>query len=61
MVYSRLVSEKLGPGELVSRCEAEGVRFLNLKSNIFRMVTHYGIEAEDIDRAVEVIRAVMSG
>jgi threonine aldolase len=59
MVYMRLVSEDLEPGELVERCGAEGVRFLNLKSNVFRMVTHFGAEEEDIDRAVEVIAAGM--
>ena len=59
MVFLSLVSDKLEPVEFMNRCAAEGVRFLNEKLYVFRMVTHYGIEAEDIDRAVGVIGKVL--
>ena len=61
MVFLSLVSESLEPVEFMNRCAAEGVRFLNEKHNVFRMVTHYGIEEAEIDRAIEVIGNVIGG
>ncbi len=59
MVYFELVSDRLTSDDLVARAENKGVKFLALGTN-FRMVTHYGIESADIDRAVDAIAAVMA-
>ena len=40
----------------MERLGAGGVKALETGPCTFRMVTHYGIEEEDIDRALAVIR-----
>ena len=60
MVYFNLTTDRLMPDEFVERLYRKGVKCLALGAAGFRMVTHYGIEAADIDRALEVIREVMA-
>jgi hypothetical protein len=43
----------------VERAGARGVLFLPVAERRFRMVTHYGLTMEDMDRALEVLREVM--
>ena len=45
--------------DLLAGLTAEGVLALPLGPDRVRMVTHYGVERSDIQRAVEVIRRVM--
>lgn len=60
MVYFRLVTDGLTSDELVERLADRGVKCMSLDIGGFRMVTHYGIEQDDIDRAVKVTGEVMS-
>lgn len=62
IIYFELVSDKVSVEEFIKRLEKKGVRLLCLGgSSCFRMVTHYGIEGEDIDAALAALRAVMKG
>ena len=45
----------------IQRLAAGGVKASNYWGGLVRMVTHYGIGREDIERALEVVRGVMSG
>jgi len=59
IVIFELVSERLTPAELQARLDERGVKLLAIEGRRLRAVTHYGIEAEDIDVALGVIREVM--
>jgi threonine aldolase len=59
MVFFELEREKPTTNELVERAGARGVLFLPVAEHRFRMVTHYGLTMEDMDRALEVLREVM--
>jgi threonine aldolase len=59
IVLLRVVSERLTAHQLVERAAAEGVRFLPVKGQFLRMVTHYGLTMEDIDRALRALQEVM--
>jgi threonine aldolase len=54
-----LTAEQATPQEVVERMGAQGVKISAIGGGRFRAVTHYGIEASDIDRAVDVTRRVM--
>jgi threonine aldolase len=60
LVYVDLVAERPTPAELATRLGAEGVKVLALGSRV-RLVTHHGVDATDIDRALEAIRQIMRG
>ena len=59
MVYFELVSKKFTDDEFVSCCQQAGVGFLSLQKARFRMVTHVGIEPQDIETALAVLGKVM--
>ena len=59
IVIFDLVSERLTPAELQARLDERGVKLLAIEGRRLRAVTHYGIEAEDIEVALGVIREVM--
>jgi threonine aldolase len=60
IVYFELTSSRLIAETFLSRLETKGVRFLQTGGpKRFRMVTHYGIEAEDIDATLTVLQEVM--
>lgn len=59
IVFCDLVEERLTPAQLVERAAAKGIRFLHSGGRRMRMVTHYGLTMEDIDRAIQVIQEVM--
>jgi threonine aldolase len=61
IIYFDLMSNRLKADEFIKRVEQKGVRFLRTGNSRFRMVTHYGIEPEDIDAALIAIREVMKG
>ncbi len=58
IVIFDLVAERPTPAEFAAGLESEGVKVLALGGRI-RLVTHHGIDAADIDRALAVIRRVM--
>lgn len=53
------VAEGWDLGELVKRLGETGVHCLDEWGRI-RMVTHYGIESEDIERTVEAVRSIVA-
>ena len=62
IIYFNLVSDKVSVEEFIKRLEKKGVRLLCLgRPACFRMVTHYGIEGEDIDAALAALQEVMKG
>ncbi len=62
IVFFDMVGGPLSVEEFVRQSGEKGVKFLPLaKVGRFRMVTHHGIESEDIDTALEIIRSVMTG
>ncbi len=60
IVYFDLVDERLSPDELVACLDKRGIRFLRTGTSRFRMVTHYGINSEDIDVALSALGEVMA-
>jgi len=58
IVIFDLVAERPTPAEFAARLSADGVKVLALGERI-RLVTHYGIDAADIDKALVAIRKVM--
>ena len=60
IVYFDLVSDKLDIETFVTRLEEKGIRLLHIGGPCrFRIVTHYGIEAEDIDVTLAAMREVI--
>jgi threonine aldolase len=60
IVYFDLTGNRLSAETFLARLEKRGVRFLQAGGpNRFRMVTHYGIEAEDIDATLAALQEVM--
>jgi threonine aldolase len=48
------------PTQVVSELVEQGVLVNSRGGRLFRAVTHYGIDDEDIERAVEVMKQVMA-
>ena len=61
IVIFDLVSDHLTPAEFVARLDEKGVKLLAIGGNRLRAVTHYGIEAQDIELALAAVREVMEG
>ena len=61
ILYFNLVSKGLTADEFITRLDQKGVKCLCTGPASFRMVTHYGIYPEDIDRALECMGEAMKG
>lgn len=61
IVYLDLLDGSLEPGQFLARLREGGVKIQYTAPRRFRAVTHYGIEAEDIEKALAVVRQVMEG
>lgn len=59
IVYFQLKSDLLTPEALVTQLEQKGVKFMHMGQSRCRMVTHYGIDSNDIDTALEALAEVM--
>lgn len=59
IIYFELVSQRLTADEFITRAGLKGLKFLPTGPSRFRMVTHYGIEPEDIAEALAVLSAIM--
>ena len=59
IVYFDVKTDKITAEQLKERLEAKGIKALTTGPSRFRMLTHYGIEAADIDRAVAVTGEIM--
>lgn len=60
IVIFELAPDTLSPSELVQRLAAQGVKVGSIGGRKFRAVTHYGIEAEDIEYALACFQTVLS-
>lgn len=61
LIFFELISARLAPAELSAQMKARGILMGGGPSRRIRLVTHYGIEAADIDRTIEAFRAIMAG
>jgi threonine aldolase len=59
IVIFELTAQDMTPAELVAGLRAEGVLLLAIEGRRLRAVTHYGIEAEDIETALPAFQRVM--
>jgi len=55
IIYFGLNSSKLTGSQLVSKMDSRGIKFFEISSNRFRLVTHYGITRDDIEKTLEVL------
>lgn len=60
LIFS-LATDRFTPAQLIARCSQEGVKFQTIEAGQFRMVTHCGVEREDIDVALRVVKSVVGG
>ena len=60
IIYFELASDRLSSEQFVARLKKKGIKLLCLGgSSCFRIVTHYGIEAEDVDVTLAALREVI--
>jgi threonine aldolase len=59
MTFLTLVADWITPPELLTALAGNGVKVSYYGKGVFRAVTHYGIEEEDIHLALEAFRRVM--
>jgi threonine aldolase len=60
IVRFELSDGPLGVADLLADLRGRGVLIGGLGGNMMRAVTHYGIGADDIDRAVQVMREALA-
>lgn len=60
IVYFDLEESAGHPDTLLHECGERGLRFLQTAPRSFRMVTHHGIEEDDIQRCLAILEEVMS-
>jgi len=51
-----LATDRFTPQQLVARCAQDGLKFQVIEGGQFRMVTHYGVERQDIDAALAIVQ-----
>ncbi len=61
IVIFALAPDALSPSELVARLAEQGVKMGAIGGRKLRAVTHYGLEAEDIDQALLAAARVLRG
>jgi threonine aldolase len=59
IIYFNLTSDRITGEQLITNLNKMGVKALQTGKGIFRMVTHYGIDSDDIDTALSGIREAM--
>ena len=59
IVYFELESEDITAQEVVEEARQNGILFLNLGPKRFRMVTHYGIDSDDIETTISVLDCII--
>ena len=60
IIYFGLNSPKLTGSQLVSKMENRGIKFFETNSKRFRLVTHYGITRDDIEKTLEVLNKMVN-
>lgn len=58
IVYFELDNDSINGSELVISMAERGVRFFDVSTGRFRMVTHFGITSEDIDQTLSHLKNV---
>jgi threonine aldolase len=58
MVYAEWLEDTTTAEQLMAESQRRGLRFLVTSPRRFRMVTHYGIDAADIDRTLQILAEV---
>jgi threonine aldolase len=58
MVYAEWMEDTTTAEQLMAESLRRGLRFLVTSPRRFRMVTHYGIDAADIDRTLQILAEV---
>jgi threonine aldolase len=61
IVYFDLLDGSLEPDQFLARLREGGVKMQSTGPRRFRAVAHYGIEAEDVEKALTMVRQVMEG
>jgi threonine aldolase len=61
ILYIDLVDRRFSDEEFLTRLAKKGVRLSHTGPSRFRMLTHYGIGASEIDAAIKALRDVMQG
>ena len=61
IVFFDFLDHRMTAQQFCGRLKEEGVLMLALGSGRLRAVTHYGIEREDVEHALRVMRWVMTG
>jgi threonine aldolase len=59
ILYTDLIPGKLTPQILLRNLERGGVKILQTGPARFRLVTHFGVEREDIDYTIDVLRETL--
>jgi threonine aldolase len=59
IVYFDVISERISATQLVDKLSARGIGMSSLGPGRIRAVTHYGIEAVDIDKTIVAVREIM--
>jgi threonine aldolase len=60
IIYFDVASEKIDVEQLRTRLEQKGIKSLPTGRARFRLVTHYGVDAEDIDQTLAALREIMA-
>ena len=60
ILYMDLAREGVAEQGFLAEADRRGLRFNRTGPNRFRLVTHWGLTAEDMDAAVAVLREVMA-
>lgn len=58
IVYFNLMDNRIKPESLVESMEKRRIKFLHTGNSRFRMVTHYGISEEDIEKTAMALKQV---
>lgn len=59
ILFFDFIADRLTPQEFIAGLEQRGIRCSHPGPSRFRMVTHYGIDSDDIDRTLDCVREVM--
>lgn len=55
-----LATDRFTPQQLIARCAQDGLKFQAIEGGLFRMVTHYGIDREDVDKALLIVQGAIA-
>jgi threonine aldolase len=59
ILYFSLADERINQEKFLDALAEKGIRFLSTAKSTFRMVTHYGIEADDIEATISSLKQIM--